>query len=97
MLLHERFSEVARRHDAKLAVVFGTHSLTFAQLDELSGNAADSLRSHGVVAGNRVAILLGHCSEAVIYFWGALKAGCTVTMLRPMRPSLFTTLLRRRW
>ncbi len=86
MLLHERFENIAQDNRTKDAAVFQKESLTFGQLNDLSGEAAKYLLDHGVKPGDRVALLLPHCPEAVIFFWGALKAGAIVVSLSDQLP-----------
>jgi amino acid adenylation domain-containing protein len=66
--------ESARRHPARVAVVDpdGSH-LTYQELNERADRVAGFLASRGVVAGDRVGLVLPKCAAGVTALFGILK------------------------
>lgn len=81
VLVHNWLSRSARRWPNKEALVCGQQRVTYAELDERTTHLAHGLRKMGVVRGDRVAILLDNCTEAVTALYGILKAGAAFVML----------------
>ena len=75
MLLHGYLEESARERGDKVALVQGSHRLTFAEIDHRASLLAGALARRGVRRGDRVAILGEQRVETVIAVWAALKAG----------------------
>ena len=73
----------ADRTPDKVALVFGERRLTYAQVDQASKRLAWGLREAGVVRGDRVAIYLENCPEAVASIFGTLKADAVFMMVNP--------------
>lgn len=70
LLLH------ARERGGKTAVVTdGGEAVSYAALDERARRFAGHLRTLGIPAGERVAILLPNCGEFVVSYFGAIAAG----------------------
>jgi long-chain acyl-CoA synthetase len=65
----------ARNFGDKVALVTGGARLTYGELDELSDRLAAALESSGVRRGDRVAVFMENCWEAVVGIFAALKAG----------------------
>jgi long-chain acyl-CoA synthetase len=57
--------------------------LTYKELDTFSDGLAAALTDLGVKKGNTVALFMWNSPEFIIAFFGALKAGATVTPLNP--------------
>src|SRR6202167_670351 len=70
--------ESARRGPAKTAVILGAARLSYAQLDELSDQAAAGLAAAGVRPGDMVGLQLPNIPQFVIAYFGILKAGGVV-------------------
>jgi long-chain acyl-CoA synthetase len=68
---------------AKTALIADDRAMTWAELDAHASGFALSLSSKGVVAGDRVAILLPNGVEFVIAFLAVLKLGATPAPLNP--------------
>ncbi len=64
------------------------HEMTYRELAELSDRLAGALTAMGVSKGDRVALVLPNCSQFVVAFFGALKAGAVVVALNPTFPPL---------
>src|SRR6185436_12901210 len=61
-MIHERFDGMQR-------------DLTWGELQELSNRAANLLEAHGVVRGDRVAVVLPATPETAAIFFGTWKLG----------------------
>ncbi len=59
-------------------------TITFGELDRLSGAFAAWLQSCGLVRGDRVAIMLPNSLQYPIAMFGALRAGMTVVNVNPL-------------
>jgi long-chain acyl-CoA synthetase len=74
----------ARRLGAKTALLSEHGKLTWSELDTLASGFARYLSTQGVVAGDRVAILLPNGVEFVVAFLAILKLGATPAPLNPL-------------
>ena len=59
-------------------------SLSYRQVDELSGRVAAALAGAGLKRGDKVAVQLPNVPEFLFSYFGALKAGLTVVPLNPL-------------
>jgi long-chain acyl-CoA synthetase len=75
---------VSARHGRKTALVTARRTLTYGELDRLSGTVAAALVARGVAAGDRVSILAANRWEWVVAYHGILKAGAVVNPLNVM-------------
>ena len=78
MLLTDLLRRSAETHPHKSAIVFPDSTISFRELDVVSDRVAASLQNVGVRAGDRVGILWENSIQAIVYFWGVLKAGAQV-------------------
>ncbi len=62
----------------------GPLTLTYGQVDVLSGQVAAGLRAAGLGRGDSVALQLPNVPQFVLAYFGALKAGMTVVPLNPL-------------
>jgi long-chain acyl-CoA synthetase len=74
----------ARRLGAKTALLWDVGKLTWSELDAFASGFAAYLSSQGVVAGDRVALLLPNGVEFVVAFLAILKLGATPAPLNPL-------------
>ena len=74
----------ARRSPEKIAVACGDQKLTRSELDAFACGIARALSRQGVIAGDRVAIVLPNGFEFVAAFLGTLKVGATPAPLNPL-------------
>lgn len=85
--MHENFicavEANARRLANKTAIVCDDERLTWSELDSFASGFARDLSRQGVVAGDRVAILLPNGIEFVVAFLAVLKLGATPAPLNP--------------
>jgi long-chain acyl-CoA synthetase len=74
----------ARHFGAKTALLWDAGKLTWSELDAFASGFASYLSIQGVVAGDRVALLLPNGGEFVIAFLAILKLGATPAPLNPL-------------
>jgi len=71
--------EIARRNAVrfprKLAVAMGDRELTWAQLDQRIDQLANAFATAGIVAGDRLAVLLGNCPEYLEIYFACARTG----------------------
>ncbi len=83
MLLHEWLESHARERPDKVALVSEGQRLTYRDIDTRATRLAATLQSRAVQRGDRVAIYLDNCSEAVISIFAVLKAGAVFMPVNP--------------
>ena len=66
------------------AVIFQNITIHYKQLKDKAEAFAASLRDMGLKNGDRVAIMLPNLPQAVVAFWGCMKAGAVVVMTNPL-------------
>ncbi|MEL6764521.1 MAG: condensation domain-containing protein, partial [Cyanobacteria bacterium J06607_6] len=79
-------AQVQKTPDAE-AVVFAGQTLTYADLNQQAEQLADTLRSHGVGRGDRVALCLTPSLDRIISIFAVLKAGAAYVPLDPAYPA----------
>lgn len=82
--LHRFLSGAARRLPNRPAIYYAGTRLTYAQLNRLANRCANALRALGVDKGARVMLILPNLPQAVIAYYGALKAGAVVVFTSPV-------------
>ncbi|MBV9775383.1 MAG: AMP-binding protein, partial [Gemmatimonadetes bacterium] len=85
--IHELIAAQAALTPDAVAVEYDGESLTYAELDRLSGALAAYLRTRGVGAETRVGVLVERSPEMVVALLGVLKAGATYLPLDPVYPA----------
>jgi len=75
MLVQDFLHNNAQRLPEKVALVCDGQRLTYAQIDAMANRLANALIDRGVQRGDRVAIHLNNCVEAVVSIFATLKAG----------------------
>lgn len=65
----------AERTPDKAALVSGTSTLSWAELDDLVDRAASALRGLGLAPGDRIVLQLGNSVDFPALYFGALRAG----------------------
>jgi long-chain acyl-CoA synthetase len=76
--------ESAQIAPSRIALDFLGKRITFGELLDSSYRFANALRSQGVRKGDRVAIMLPNCPQAVISYYGTLLMGGVVVMTNPL-------------
>jgi len=82
--LPDLLSRSVTRFGHSPALFFYGKRISFAELDELTTRFALALRSLGVGPGDRVALMLPNVPQALIGYYGALKAGAVVVQTNPL-------------
>ena len=75
------------RFSAHIALDFYGATTSYAKVGELVARVAGSLKALGIVAGDRVAIVLPNCPQHVIAFYAVLRLGAIVVEANPLYTS----------
>ncbi|MEK3883412.1 AMP-binding protein [Paenibacillus sp. PL2-23] len=76
--------DAAERYPGSNALYFLGKTMTYGELYTASRKLAGGLASLGIVRGDRVAIMLPNCPQAVIAYYGVLLAGAIVVQTNPL-------------
>src|SRR5665647_397158 len=82
--LPEMLIRSALRHRDRVALDFFGAETTYTELAEAVSRAAEALRTVGVKAGDRVALVLPNCPQHVVAFYAALRVGAVVVEHNPL-------------
>ncbi|QVI24247.1 amino acid adenylation domain-containing protein [Nocardia tengchongensis] len=82
----ELFDACAARVPTSVALEFGSRTVTYAALAELSGRIAGALVARGARPGDRIALAVGRSPELVAAVLGIAKAGAACVPLDPSYP-----------
>lgn len=82
--LFQLLDQAAEKWPARKAIHFQNFRLSYAKLKKATEAVAANLRAHGVRPGDRVAIMLPNTPQAIITYWGVLRAGAVVVMTNPL-------------
>lgn len=83
MLVQDFLKRTAAQRPDCTALVCGAQRYTFLDLNRRANRVAHALIASGVKRGDRVAIFLPNCAEAVFAIFGVLKAGAVFVMINP--------------
>jgi len=83
MLVQDFLQNSAEKFPNKTALICDDNRLTYAEIETRANQIAHALLAHGVERGDRVAIYLPNCAEAVIAVFGILKAGAIFVAINP--------------
>jgi long-chain acyl-CoA synthetase len=86
--IQEHLRHWAETDPDRMALVYYGREVSFAELDDLSDRFAGWLRSQGVSAGDRVAVMLPNCPQYVIAMMGNLKLGAIHVPVSPLAQQL---------
>jgi long-chain acyl-CoA synthetase len=84
MNLPEFVAHNAEWHPDKAAIVFEGRSLSWKQVNARANRIANHLRSIGIAAGDRIAIISPNCLEYPEIMFGTLKAGAVIVPISTM-------------
>ena len=84
MPVSQFLTDASKENPSKVAIHFMGKDLTYQELYESALRFANYLRSLGVEKGDRVAIMLPNCPQAVIAYYGTLYAGGVVVQTNPL-------------
>lgn len=79
----ELLTRTAQAHPQRHAIVFLGRHLTYRDLQSSVDRLAAGLAGLGVKKGDRVAVVLPNCPQAVITFYAVLRLGAVVVMMNP--------------
>ena len=82
--LLDYLADAAQAEPDAPALLFKGASMSFGELEHYSDECAAALRSLGVRAGDRVALVLPNCPQFLIAQYGAWKIGALVAPLNPI-------------
>jgi long-chain acyl-CoA synthetase len=82
--LVDYLADHARDHPSDPGLIFEGKRITWGELERLSNAFAAALSELGVVAGDRVALILPNCPQFLIAEFGAWKVGAIVAPLNPV-------------
>ncbi|HET9138966.1 AMP-binding protein, partial [Actinophytocola sp.] len=85
--LHETLARLARRRPGAAALVSGSRTVTYAELDRAADAWAARLTAAGAGPGRVVPILLPRCTELVTALLAVLKTGAAYALLDPDWPA----------
>lgn len=94
--VHNFLEEAARKSPDSVALISSAHlpvlgrqasTMTYAELDRLSGSLAAALIDMGLKTGDRVALVMPNIAAFVISYYGVLKAGGVVAATNPTYPA----------
>jgi long-chain acyl-CoA synthetase len=82
--LPELLAEAAREYPDAPAISFYGRTIAYAELDTLASRFAAALVLAGMRPGERVVLVLPNVPQAVICYYGALRAGAMVVLTNPL-------------
>jgi len=82
--LYEMLEASAQRYADRVALDFFGAETTYTELRHAVDRAAEALRTAGVRAGDRVALVLPNCPQHVVAFYAALRLGAVVVEHNPL-------------
>lgn len=82
--LHSFLENAVKRFSGKKALHFMGKEVTFDELYDEACKVANYLQSLGLKKGDRIAIMLPNCPQAVVSYYGALMAGGIVVQTNPL-------------
>ena len=85
-MIHQVFEAQAERAPDAIAVLWGEHQMTYAQLNRKANQLAHALLACGLRPDERVGIYAERSPEAVVGLLGILKAGGAYVPLDPSYP-----------
>ena len=80
----ETFDEATDKWKNKTALIFYGRKISYRELREETDRFATALCDLGVKKGDKVALLLLNSPQFIIAYFGALKAGATLTPISPV-------------
>ncbi|TET37867.1 MAG: AMP-dependent synthetase [Dehalococcoidia bacterium] len=86
--LPEVFDEVTSKYSDKTAIIFYGNRISFKELRQDVDRFATALYELGIEKGDKVALYLLNSPQFIIAYFGALKAGATLTPISPVYTSV---------
>ena len=85
-LLHALFAQQAATRPAAMAVVSGTESISYGELNRRANAIAHKLVAQGVVPDDRVALCVDRSIDMIVGLFAILKAGAGYVPMDPLYP-----------
>lgn len=82
--LQDYLKRAAQTYPTNIALHFLGKEMTYTEVYEQAKRFANQLKTLGVQKGDRVAIMLANCPQAVISYYGALMLGAVVVQTNPL-------------
>jgi len=83
----ETFNEATEKWKDRTAIIFYGRKISYRELRDHVDRFATALHALGVKKGDKVALLLLNSPQFIIAYFGALKAGATLTAISPLSVS----------
>ncbi len=84
MTLVDYVDKAAKERPDDSMLIFKKRKMSYAEVNKLSDEFAAALVSLGVEKGDRVALVMPNCPQAIICRWGSWKAGAILVHLNPV-------------
>ena len=84
MPVHQFLTDAYKANPTKIAIHFMGKELTYKELYESALKFANYLQNLGVEKGDRIAVMLPNCPQAVIAYYGIMYAGGIVVQTNPL-------------
>ncbi len=82
--LFELLDNAAAKFPANTAIIFMGLNMPYARLKDSVDRFAAALHARGVKKGDRVAVMLPNCPQAVISYYAILRIGAVAVMTNPL-------------
>jgi len=82
--LHRLLDRAAEKWPKRKAVVFQNWSASYGKLRRLTEIFAANLKNMGLRKGDRVALMMPNTPQALVAYWGCLRAGAVVVWTNPL-------------
>lgn len=80
----DTFNETTEKWKDKTAVIFYGRKVSYRELRDQVDRFATALHDLGIKKGDKIALLLLNSPQFIIAYYGALKAGATLTAISPV-------------
>jgi long-chain acyl-CoA synthetase len=84
LTLIDYVDKAAKERPGDAMLIFKKRNISYTELNRLSDEFAAALVSLGVKKGDRVALVMPNCPQAIICRWGAWKVGAILVHLNPV-------------
>ncbi len=84
MTLVDYLDKAAKERPDDSMLIFKKRKISYAEVNKLSDEFAAALVSLGVKKGDRVALVMPNCPQAIICRWGSWKVGAILVHLNPV-------------
>ncbi|MFZ5519547.1 MAG: AMP-binding protein [Candidatus Zhuqueibacterota bacterium] len=78
-MLIEKYKKIAQELPNKTAIIFNEHTITYAQVDEITNKLANGLSGIGLKRGDRIALLMPNLPHFIFSYYAALKIGAIIS------------------